>query len=169
MLFVAQEFAIIKVMKTSKKEYYGHPSREHWNVALWVGNCEDLYRVAMKHKLKDFVWIVCGDEGKGIKTGDGVRFTEELASYAWSSLREDDCEECGSDTSAGSGLFVNRIGGVHTHICRECDEKMTPECEDQSEESSFTYDDLLKRSNLMDDAGNTFNPFSGLMPDDQIL
>ena len=129
MLFVAQEFAIIKVMKTSKKEYYGHPSREHWNVALWVGNCEDLYRVAMKHKLKDFVWIVCGDEGKGIKTGDGVRFTEELASYAWLSLRE----------------------------------------EDQSEEPSFTYDDLLKRSNLMDNAGNTFNPFDGLMPDDQIL
>tara|TARA_Y100000593_G_C4075914_1_gene221454 strand:+ start:58 stop:198 length:141 start_codon:yes stop_codon:yes gene_type:complete len=45
---------------------------------------------------------------------------------------------------------------------------MTPECEDQSEEPSFTYDDLLKRSNLMDDAGNTFNPFDGLMPDDQI-
>ena len=131
----------------------------------------------MQNNLKEFTWIVCGNGGEeAVTTGDGVRFTEELAGYAWASLRENDCEECGRDTSMCSGLYVNRIGGMYTHICWECDEKMTPECEDgcacfeceDQAEPSFTYDDLLKRSNLMDDAGNTFNPFDGLMPDDQI-
>ena len=27
-------------------EYNGHPSWDHWNVALWFGNDEPLYRMA---------------------------------------------------------------------------------------------------------------------------
>lgn len=28
------------------EEYNGHPSWEHWNVCLWIGNDEGLYRLA---------------------------------------------------------------------------------------------------------------------------
>lgn len=27
--------------------YHGHPSRNQWNVALWIGNDEGLYRMAL--------------------------------------------------------------------------------------------------------------------------
>lgn len=28
-------------------EYQGHRNRAHWNVALWIGNDEGLYRLAL--------------------------------------------------------------------------------------------------------------------------
>lgn len=64
--------------------YNGHPSRAHWNVALWVNNTEGLYRMAMRMKKKDFM-----EELPRIypKTGDGVKVTKTLAGYAWSSAR----------------------------------------------------------------------------------
>jgi len=30
------------------KEYQGHRSRNAWNVALWIGNDESLYRLALE-------------------------------------------------------------------------------------------------------------------------
>lgn len=32
------------------KSYNGHPSRGAWNVALWIGNDEGLYRAAKRAK-----------------------------------------------------------------------------------------------------------------------
>ena len=39
---------------------------------------------------------------------------------------KDYCEECSRSTAKGSGLFVDRILGTESYICRECDEKMQP-------------------------------------------
>lgn len=39
-------------------------------------------------------------------------------------MDENLCEECNRSTAQGSGLFVNRIVGLKTFICRECDENM---------------------------------------------
>lgn len=33
-------------------EYYGHKNWSHWNVALWLGNDEALYREAIRLKRK---------------------------------------------------------------------------------------------------------------------
>jgi len=34
-------------MKIKGQEYNGHPSKGHWNVALWINNDECTYSVAM--------------------------------------------------------------------------------------------------------------------------
>tara|TARA_R110000803_G_scaffold163683_1_gene227375 strand:- start:186 stop:617 length:432 start_codon:yes stop_codon:yes gene_type:complete len=36
----------------------------------------------------------------------------------------DSCEECGENTSFGSGRFANRILGQVSHICAECSDSM---------------------------------------------
>ena len=63
--------------------YNGHPSYEHWNVTLWMANCESLYR---------FIRGGCSSEDlREIYpvTGDGVELTDELAQYAINRLAED--------------------------------------------------------------------------------
>lgn len=61
--------------------YNGHKSRNYWNVALWIGNDEPLYRLALdcirKSRTKDeaakrFVELMGGD---GAKTPDGAPYT----------------------------------------------------------------------------------------------
>ena len=70
-----------------KQPYNGHPSYEHWNVALWFGNDEGLYNMARRAKSGTELWDECCDVGY-LKTADGVRLTPGLVKYAWESLRD---------------------------------------------------------------------------------
>lgn len=36
-----------KARKAASKEYNGHKDKGHWNIALWIGNEEPIYRFAM--------------------------------------------------------------------------------------------------------------------------
>ena len=66
----------------ASKSYNGHPSRAAWNVSLWIGNDEGLYRAALRAKRR-----ACGadeyarrfyDEtglGDQDKTPDGYRYS----------------------------------------------------------------------------------------------
>lgn len=47
--------------------YNGHKNWTHWNVALWLGNDESLYRMAMEYK--------------GRKTPAGKEYTPRRAAY----------------------------------------------------------------------------------------
>lgn len=69
--------------------FNGHPSYDHWNVALWVANKETLY-----------FWAIACDTGEQFAdeleaadlfrtTGDGVTVTRELAVYAWECVNEE--------------------------------------------------------------------------------
>jgi hypothetical protein len=80
------------------KEYNGHPSKGHWNVALWIGNDEPIYRFAMDciagAKAKNAArWVaiaahrflaVYGEE----KTPDGFKYTTARVRAALRDLGE---------------------------------------------------------------------------------
>jgi hypothetical protein len=68
-------------------EYQGHPSYAHWNVSLWVGNDEGLYRMARSMSRADFAREL---PEMMPKTPDGVRVTQKTARYAWDGVHEDD-------------------------------------------------------------------------------
>jgi hypothetical protein len=63
------------------KPYNGHPSYNAWNVALWIGNDECLYRLArdcqrywsQPQAAREFVGTL--QRGGMAKTPDGVRWT----------------------------------------------------------------------------------------------
>ena len=74
-------------MTTATEEYNGHPSYDHWNVALWVGNDESLYNIALESDSPEDFASWCSESYP--KTADGVTATPELAAYAWESVRED--------------------------------------------------------------------------------
>ena len=40
-------------MSTRNKPYNGHKNWTHWNVALWLGNDEGLYNLAMEYRGKN--------------------------------------------------------------------------------------------------------------------
>lgn len=72
-------------------EFNGHPSYEHWNVSLWVGNEEFLYDMAREMSRPRFATelkLILGGE-----TPDGVCITNELAEYAWDCMNPEDLEE----------------------------------------------------------------------------
>ena len=58
--------------------YNGHPSRNAWNVALWIGNDEPLYRRAIalkrRHGAGKAAEIMLGE--LPAKTPDGVTWTK---------------------------------------------------------------------------------------------
>lgn len=66
-------------------KYQGHPSYNHWNVALWVGNDEGLYQMARDTRKSEFKRELVELMPK---TPDGVRVTQKLAGYAWDSVNE---------------------------------------------------------------------------------
>ena len=70
----------------SDETFNGHPSWEHWNVALWVGNDEGLYNMAREDSKASFIYFAMYCL---VETPDGARYTEELAGYAWDSVNED--------------------------------------------------------------------------------
>lgn len=68
--------------------YNGHKDRGHWNVALWIGNDEPLYRLALEclegenttHKAAKRLRVYLG--GPGAKTPDRFEYTQERVSAA---------------------------------------------------------------------------------------
>ena len=63
------------------KKYNGHPSYNHWNVALWFANDYGLYRLAIQCKTGRELMERCDDIGFH-KTPDGVRLNERLCGHA---------------------------------------------------------------------------------------
>ena len=68
-------------------EYNGHPSYEHWNVALWVGNDEYLYKTATAKPAVPTAFSRWLSDVMPV-TPDGVEVTEDLARYAWECVNE---------------------------------------------------------------------------------
>ena len=68
--------------------YNGHPSYDHWNVALWFANDEPLYRLAMAAETPDYMARELSELGL-TETPDGVGYTSELIDYGWRSVDED--------------------------------------------------------------------------------
>jgi hypothetical protein len=82
----------------ARKPYNGHPSWNAWNVSLWIGNDEPLYRFALEclerptpngHKptlalaTQRFVHMMGED-----KTPDGARYSRTSVRHALAGLRE---------------------------------------------------------------------------------
>ena len=83
--------------QTATTEYNGHKSKGHWNVSLWIGNDEHLYRFAMeciKNAKRDVnpgnSWLRLAaarfcDYNPG-RTPDGFKYTRERVRAALSDL-----------------------------------------------------------------------------------
>lgn len=69
-----------------RQTYNGHPSYEHWNAALWFGNDEGLYRMALEHRTANELIGTLRDTGFN-HTPDGVYLSDTLIRYAWRSVR----------------------------------------------------------------------------------
>ena len=69
------------------RKYNGHPTWAHWNVALWFGNDEGLYRMARDCKSGAELWDRCQEIGY-TKTADGAGLSLRLCQYAWNSLKD---------------------------------------------------------------------------------
>ena len=58
-------------------EYNGWENYETWNVALWIGNDEGLYHLAMEAgNYEDFVDALEGCSFNDLKTPDGVNYRD---------------------------------------------------------------------------------------------
>lgn len=74
------------------REYNGHRSWNAWNVALWIGNDEGLYRAAVEalnstHTLKHATNVFFGLTGlEGCKTPDGGTFNPTATKRALAGL-----------------------------------------------------------------------------------
>lgn len=76
-------------------EYNGHPSWEHWNVALWIGNDEGLYECALtairgSRTLDDAAAMFIDLLGVGgeAKTPDGAPYSHEYVVAALEGLED---------------------------------------------------------------------------------
>jgi hypothetical protein len=69
-------------------EYMGHESKNAWNVALWIGNDEFLYRAAVEalkstHTVRKATNVFFGLTGlRDDKTPDGFKFTARSVGLA---------------------------------------------------------------------------------------
>lgn len=75
----------------ASKPYNGHPSWNAWNVALWIGNDEGLYRLAMemnaKHKRVERAaraMLAYLPE----RTPDGARYSHNSVKLALAGLKD---------------------------------------------------------------------------------
>lgn len=72
-------------------KYNGHKNRNHWNVSLWIGNDEGLYRLAQdaidqtKNRTAAVAYFM-DHLGGEIKTPDGVQFTKTTVRAAMRGL-----------------------------------------------------------------------------------
>lgn len=73
------------VRRNGGQTYNGHPSRAHWNVALWVGNDYGLYQAVSRMGKAEAVEYLMHSFPR---TPDGVKMTKTLAAYAWRSLHD---------------------------------------------------------------------------------
>jgi len=71
--------------RSSGQTYNGHPSRAHWNVALWVANDYGLYQAVSRMGKAEAVEFLMDSFPR---TPDGVKMTKTLAAYAWRSLKD---------------------------------------------------------------------------------
>jgi hypothetical protein len=65
--------------------YNGHPSRNYWNVALWIGGDEGLYRHAIslcREYSKKRAAEIMAEEFDGQKTPDGAPYTKAAILHA---------------------------------------------------------------------------------------
>jgi hypothetical protein len=69
--------------------YNGHPSYGHWNAALWFGNDEGLYHLALEARTSDELIRTCRDLNFN-DTPDGVYLSDELIAYAWREQQEEE-------------------------------------------------------------------------------
>lgn len=75
-----------------RKPYNGHESWNAWNVALWIGNDEPMYRIAVEcldhskslHRAANRFISMVGTE----RTPDGARFSHHSVELALAGLRE---------------------------------------------------------------------------------
>jgi len=81
------------------RPYNGHESWNAWNVSLWIGNDERLYRLAMhcleepiKGKAPSLDCAVCrffrNGPAEGSRTPDGARYSRHSVKLALAGLRE---------------------------------------------------------------------------------
>jgi hypothetical protein len=75
----------------SAKPYHGHPSWQAWNVSLWIGNNDGLYRFALtclarstlREAARQFI------AGVGVAaTPDGARYSVRSVEHALKGLRD---------------------------------------------------------------------------------
>lgn len=80
--------------------YNGHKNRNHWNVALLIGNTEGLYRQALMlmrecasmdravECMMSELHAAWGEVGKDLHTPDGVRVSKTAVRAAMRGLRD---------------------------------------------------------------------------------
>jgi uncharacterized protein (DUF1810 family) len=72
--------------------YQGHPSWQAWNVTLWIGSDEPIYRLAMNSlarnkKIKDAAIAFIDDLGMS-KTPDGAEYDLKSVEHALRYLKD---------------------------------------------------------------------------------
>ena len=72
-------------------EYQGHPTKAHWNVALWIGSDEPLYRLAMDTLRREPNTLIAARKMVDMlpnSTPDGVRYTVTTVRHALRCLKD---------------------------------------------------------------------------------
>jgi hypothetical protein len=68
-------------------EYQGHKNRNHWNVALWIGNDEGLYNLAKQCMRDTKTKDEAAREILNVLRVAGVTHTPDGKPYSYSAIR----------------------------------------------------------------------------------